>query len=1134
MLNLTDIIKNGDNSVKGLSECFRQGIPSAVFGVTDAFKHFLVAAVDSTVLLVCRDTVSAIDAYGAIKQFAPAKNVIYIPPRDEVLIMSRAFSKDAVYTRIESATNIEKADVIVAPVQTLMQIFPKKVVNVTVEKGGECSSDELVTTLVSFGYKRTEVAESKGTFNKRGDVLTVFPINAEYPVRIDFFGDEAESIKTVEPETGRRIDFLNEVTICQAEEFIFADDDLSAVIDELKRELKNADADNRARLNAVFADIEIAAETRDFDTLNYAAAFSRDCGRLTDILRKDAVVVFDEAKRVYETALLYEKEFKERFGSLSKAGEVFSFKQNVLFSAEELKNALGKFKECAMQTVASAIPFFNPLKIINPRVSAVASYRTAIKEVYSDIKNWTFTGYDVVLFAGTEGRAKNFAGDLAENGITARISDTVCENGVTVSPFAVKRGFIFHEGKLAVIGSGNLFAEKPSERRIKNRKSAFFTAPETGDYCVHETHGIGRVLGTKRISSTEGTKDYVAVEYAAGDVLYVPVEQMDILTRYLGAEKNPKLSKIGGKDFEKIKKSVRESIRKMSFDLKKLYNERSEIKGYKFVCDGDLKDAFDGGFPFEETPDQKSAEKDIINDMTEGKVMDRLICGDVGYGKTEVALRAAFLAITNGKQVAMLAPTTILTEQHFNTAVKRFANFGIRTACLNRFRSRAEQNAVLRGLKDGSIDFVVGTHRLLSGDVGFKDLGLLILDEEQRFGVEHKEKIKLLKKNVDTLTLSATPIPRTLHMALSGIRQISTITTPPRNRLPVQTYVVEETDALIKDAVSREINRGGQVFILYNRVESIFNFAERVKAVIPDVRITVAHGRMEEKTLENNIMAFYRGETDVLISTTIIENGIDLPKANTLIVIDADNMGLSTLYQLKGRVGRSDRLAYAYFTYKRDKILSDAAFERLNAIVEFAEMGSGIKIAMRDLEIRGAGNVLGAQQHGHMDKIGYELYSKLLREELSEKEEVVPELDLRVSAYIPDEYIERNSAKMDVYKQIAETDSDETEKELRAELEDVYGKIPKETDNLINIAAVKRMASKLGVSCLKVSKDGASATFASFKTFGDKKLQGALDEFSDSVKVKMAGEPQIEFVGQNGDNEGKLLLMKAFFAAATE
>ena len=786
-----------------------------------------------------------------------------------------------------------------------------------------------------------------------------------------------------------------------------------------------------------------------------------------------------------------------------------------------------------MQNLSTAIRFFNPLKIINPQCGGVIDYQLDFKEVFTDIENWVRTGYSVTVCTATAKRADDLRYELSIRNLGSSINSDKPLGGIQISTEKLSRGFIFHEEKAVLLGSGNLYAKPTVQKRLKSKKQVFFSAPETGDYCVHETHGVGRVLGSKKISSTEGTKDYVAVEYAGGDILYVPVEQMDILTRYLGSEKKPRLSKIGGKDFERIKNNVKESIKKMSFDLKQLYRERDEMKGFKFQADDELQKVFESSFPFEDTPDQALANEDIEKDMTSGKVMDRLVCGDVGFGKTEVAFRAVFRAIINGKQAVMLAPTTILAEQHFNTACERFKDFGIKIACLNRFKSPKQQKQILESLKKGEIEFIIGTHRLLSKDVEFKDLGLLVLDEEQRFGVEHKEKIKTLKKNVDAITLTATPIPRTLHMSLSGIRSISTINTPPKKRLPVQTYVTEQTDTLIKDAVTREVNRGGQTFILYNRVESIFNFADRVRALMPDLKITVVHGQMDEKVLENSIMAFYRGESDVLISTTIIENGIDLPKANTLIVIDADKLGLSTLYQLKGRVGRSDRLAYAYFTFQRDKILTDTAFERLNAIVDFTEMGSGIKIAMRDLEIRGAGNILGAEQHGHMDKIGYELYSKLLKEELTGVEEVVPELDIRVTAYIPDAYMESNTKRMDAYKEIAELSSKEEELEFVSTVTEAYGPFPKEAENLLNIAMVKALAMKFKVSKITVTKSLVGLEFSSLNALADKRLGLAMQEFSDTVWLNMAEKPVVEFKRDFMDNSAMLKTVREFLAFAS-
>ena len=1124
-------LNESENSVKRFTENIRRGIPTAVFGVNESFKHILAASVAAPVLYVARDGVAAEAACKAFRELG--KKVAYIPPKDELLLSAKAFSKESVYARIIAADKIAGAEIAVLSIETLVQPFPKSVEKLVIKTGEERDLGETVKRLVALGFKRSETAESKGVFAVRGDVLDIFPIDSEEPFRADFFGDTVESIKKVDPETRKNLGFCEELTVLSAEEFRISERTLSGLENIIKEELKNAPKGAYARMKVVAEDLISSAACGDESAISVLSPLAENFGSVFDALPKNFAIVADEPKRAFDAATLYEREFSERFASLYAGGEVFSFAKRNFFGIEYVKDEFARASVAAVQTLATAVPLFNPLDIINPSVSAVSDYHRDFSEVYRDADNWLKDGYRVIFFAGEEKRAERLCGELSDRNIPCALGKKFPSAGAAVTPEIFGKGFIFHEEKLAVIGTSDLYA-KSLEKKTKPRskKQTFFTAPAAGDYCVHETHGVGRVLGNKKITTTEGTKDYISVEYSGGDVLYIPVEQMDILTRYLGAEKSPKLSRIGGADFEKVKAAVRESIKKMSFDLKKLYSERNALNGFPFSSDEELEKAFDEAFPFEETPDQIAADEDVKRDMESEKVMDRLICGDVGFGKTEVAFRAVFRAVENGKQAALLAPTTILTEQHYATALKRFAGFGIKIACLNRFKTDKECAQIIEALKKGEVDFVIGTHRLLSKDVAFNDLGLLVLDEEQRFGVEHKEKIKLLKKNVDAITLTATPIPRTLHISLSGIRPISVINTPPKKRLPVQTYVTEETDALIKDAVTREINRGGQAFILYNRVESIFKFAERVRSLMPDLKFTVCHGRMDEKTMEKNVLSFYEGETDVLISTTIIENGIDLPKANTLIVIDADRLGLSTLYQLKGRVGRSDRLAYAYFTFKRDKILSETAANRLTAITEFTEMGSGIKIAMRDLEIRGAGNILGAEQHGHMDKIGYELYSKLLREELSGKEERVPELDVRLSAFIPDSYIESKSARMDVYKEIAEIASEKEEKELIAALSDNYGELPAETENLIIISAVKRLAMKFGADLVTVTKAEASITFDNYKAFANAGLQRALDAYDKETSVVMTGAPKIAFDKRGGDNYESLRLMRAFLERA--
>ena len=1109
------------NSVNEFCESIRQGIPSAVFGVSGAFKNYLVSNIDSKVVYVVKDSVVAESHVKQLMEFTH-KKVIYIPPRDVNLVVIKAFSKDVVFERITALSSIEESDIIVVTPESLLQGTNNKFTSIVLKKGEDVDISLIVKSLVSLGYERVEMVTSKGTFSVRGDLLEVFPINSQNGYRLDFFGDNIESIKIFNPENRESLGFAEQIKVLQAVEFTFNCDDIEQIKQLFDSQIEKANKQAATRLVELKDQVVSAFMNNDLDTLSSLSYLSKENTCFLSLIDKETVFIFDEAKGVNEVLTFYEREFLDRFDSLINSGEVLSSARNSLYSIEYIMEGLKQYRMSAVQTLSTAIPFFNPLKIINPRVSGVANYHLDFSEVYSDISNWLVSGYSVIVFTGAVARSQTLNLDLSKNGIASTLVKPSRCAGVMISHKTISQGFVFHEEKIAIIGSGNLYLRESQAKRFKSKKQTFFTAPEAGDYCVHEVHGIGKVLGVKKISTLESTKDYIAILYAGGDVLYVPVEKMDFLSKYLGAEKTPKLSRIGGVDFERVKKTVRESIKKMSFDLKRLYSERKQTQGYMFESDSELEQAFANAFPFEETADQLVSEKEIKGDMVSPYVMDRLVCGDVGFGKTEVAFRAVFRAIINGKQAVMLAPTTILTEQHYNTAVNRFKDFGVTIACLNRFRSKAEQAKIIQDLKEGKIDFVIGTHRLLSKDIGFKDLGLLVLDEEQRFGVEHKERIKLLKKNVDTLTLTATPIPRTLHMSLSGIRAISTINTPPKKRLPVQTYVVEESEGLIRDAVIREVNRGGQVFILYNRVESIYTFAEKIRAILPNIKMTVIHGQMDEKMMENGISEFYNGQTSLLVSTTIIENGIDLPMANTIIVIDADRLGLSTLYQLKGRVGRSTRLAYAYFTFKKEKILTTTAYERLNAIIEFTEMGSGIKIAMRDLEIRGAGNILGAEQHGHMDKIGYELYSKLLREELTESYDIVPDLDINITAFIPESYMESASARMDSYKEIAEIKDEETEREFIQGVEGQYGTLPIEVKNLIDISMVKFLAMKIGVSKIIINKERTCLIFEDLSALKDGVVVNTVENSNIPCNINVVGKINVDFIN-NGENSQKML-----------
>ena len=1097
-----------------LANDIRLGTPTAVFGVSAPHRALIAATCfEKRLVYVCDNAQTAARTAEEIAGFS-GESPALLTAKDEVLLYKDAVSKDALFRRLNALYEISRgAKCIVADVEALMQIFPKKLPVLELKEGEDVDFSSLASRLTEMGYVRSAAVESKGAFALRGDILDIFPVNAENPARVDFFGDTAEKIKPYNFITGERLPLVKELSVCAATDVFFEEGEQRRVKEILFGELsdfKDAAAYNRA--SAVAGEISAKLEGGApfggasflLPVLENAAAFDEFIG--------GAVYVFDETKLISDRLDALCKEHAERFHRLVKGGEIFPFSEGQLLSRGAFSEKIAKFQCAALQSFASKTYFFDPLKIYNMHSTPVGRYLNSFLNLANDIRSWRSNGYRVMLYCGSPSRAEKMREMLSDEGISYAQcpAELTMLKGVAVLDEELDRGLILHDCKLAVIGTGDMYTKSPAKKRIRRKRNDMFTSPEVGDFAVHETHGVGKIVGTKKIETTDGTKEYIALEYRGGDVLYVPVEQMDILSRYMG-EETPSLSRIGGAEFEKVKQRVKASLKEMAFDLRKLYAERAEKRGFAFAPYDELMQEFEAAFPYEETPDQLASFAEIRADMCSEKVMDRLLCGDVGYGKTEVAFRAAYLCVLNGKQAALMCPNTILCQQHYETALKRFADFGVNIEVLNRFKSPAEQDKILARLSRGEVDFIIGTHRLLSGDVKFKDLGLLVLDEEQRFGVEHKEKIKNMKSDIDCLTMTATPIPRTLHMSLSGIRDISTIETPPAERLPVQTYVVEETETLIRDACIRELSRGGQVFILYNRVESIFTFAAKIGEIVPEGKISVAHGRMDKAVLENSIMKFYGGETDILVSTTIIENGIDLPRANTLIVIDADRLGISQLYQLRGRVGRGSALAHAYFTFKPEKVMTETASKRLQAIMEFTELGSGFKIAMRDLEIRGAGSVLGREQHGHMDKVGYELYAKLLKEELTGEEQTVADLDIRADAFIPEKYIEASASRLDCYKQIAEIRSIGDYKRVCLSMEENYGKMPQEVLNLLVIAVLKSYAAKFNVRKISVSAKGGRLELPSLNSLADKRLSSALDKFASSVRLDMTKTPAIEF-----------------------
>ncbi|MCH5152923.1 MAG: transcription-repair coupling factor [Clostridiales bacterium] len=1074
----------------------------AAFGVQPNEKPFIAANVNGFSLYVTSDYVEAQRVLRTVQAISSG-TVVYLPAKEDVLLFKGSSSKNAVYTRNYALHQIlTGAEVAVTTVEALMQYLPSRdrfFADCFTLKVGVCyDTAMLVKKLIDNGYRRVEGISGEGEFVMRGDILDVsMPFSKRF--RVDFFDDEVENIRAVE-EDGSSGEKVNQVEIYPLYDTTGLPQSKLQDIEHyvsMQKYKQKLPPNAHARLSEILSSLAVNAGGGTVDS-SWLTPFTQS-STLKDYLPIDTVVFWDEPKQLKQRVEFLYKEHGERVVNLSKAGEVLPIHFNALVDKAEVFNVENA------QVLLQTLPYqsdFRVEAIHNFKTGAVSNYAASEEMLATDIKNWLRLGYETVIFAGQDG-VEPTREKLSGLGVYALASDKLAANAADalILPIGIDKGFVSHTNKLVVVGTRDLGRGLNREHLRKSRKQAFLSV-EKGDYVVHDVHGIGLCEGIQKITTPSGDKDYIVVLYKNGDRLYVPVDATNMLSRYSGGE-NPTLSKLGGEDFAKVKNKVKSGIREMSIDLLKLYAEREKARGFRYRVDEYLNEEFEQYFPFKATEDQLRCQAEIFKDLGSERIMDRVLVGDVGYGKTEVAMRAAFTVVSNGYQVAVLAPTTILTEQHYKNFAERMAHFDIKVACLNRFRDSTEQKRILKAVADGEVDILIGTHRLLSRDVQFNRLGLLVLDEEQRFGVEHKEKIKTLKTNVDVLTMSATPIPRTLHMALSGIRDISTITTPPVERIAVETFVVEESDALLTDVITRELARGGQVFCVYNKVQSIDAFARNLSEMLPNAKITVAHGQMDEVALEDAVMSFADGKSDILVCTTIIENGIDIPNVNTLIVMDADKLGLSQLYQLRGRVGRSNRLAYAYFTYRRDKILSDVAYKRLSSITEYSELGSGFKIAMKDLEIRGAGNILGREQHGHMMKVGYEMYARLLAETVAElkgekpQEKLNTEVEIDIEAYAPESYIPLQADRMNFYRTLADcTTLDEIE-QLKGQIVEIYGAFPKSVDNLFAVATLKLLANSAGIVKITVRPAHGELTFAGKEQMMKKSVFDALLAFGD-------------------------------------
>ncbi len=1096
-----------------------------ITGLTDSAKpHFLYGLFEKTkksILVLVKSEVYAKKLSEQLSFYGVDSYVF--KERDFNFYNIDAGSNEIFLSRINTLkAATEKKAVFITTTEALTQpiISKDKLENsfIRLEMGGIVDENRLISDLLNSGYKRCDMVEFPGQFSKRGGIIDIFSPGNDNPLRIELFGDEIDSIRFFNPNTQLSYENLSYAEISPASEIILTDEEcknlklnLNSLKNSASESLKSNIKDDIERLEAQGVFLGIDKYIGYICTHSFADYF--------DI--NETVVVFDEPQRLLEKKDLTDNERGEMTTSLLEKEMISKDFPDIFLNSDKIIDNLTGFPCYALTGILTGREIIKPQAIFNITVTDTPSYYGKINLYISDIINYKNKGFKVIIPVPTS-KINNFKSYLNTSGIST-VSLKENENptlpGVYIIEKAAFSGFVYPEEKFALMYDSSIFGEYKKPLKSKKADSGLtFSDLQIGDYVVHNVHGIGRYIGTEQLVVDNTKREFVKIKYQGTDFLYLPANQLGALSKYIGAgERQIKLNKLGGQEFKKIKQRVRQSCAELADKLISLYAEREKTKGYSYSPDTDLQTSFEQTFPYTETDDQLKAINDVKKDMESERPMDRLVCGDVGYGKTEVAIRAAFKCACEGKQTAYLAATTVLAQQHFNTFKSRMEEFPVTVEMLSRFRTKKEQEAVLKKLKEGKVDIVIGTHRILSKDLEFKDLGLLIVDEEQRFGVEHKERLKELKKNIEVLTLTATPIPRTLHMSMLGIRDMSVLAEPPMDRFPVQTYVLEYKEAIIYDAIERELARKGQVFYLYNKVETISKVADRLQKQFPDATVSVVHGQMSESAIERRFLGMLNGEIDILVCTTIIETGIDISNANTIIVEGSDALGLSQLYQLRGRVGRSNRLAYCYFTYLKGKVLTEQSESRLKAIKEFTEFGSGFKIAMRDLEIRGAGNILGAQQHGHMDAVGYDMYMKILNSTIRQKkgeeeiEEIICRVDIKEDAYIPESYISSHDIRMLIYKKISAIKTEEDAGDIEEELTDRFSDPPYQVLSLIKIALLKAMAEEVFISEINDLKDSVTFNFFAADNLKFEKISAISDKYKGQILINAGSKPGFSY-----------------------
>ncbi len=1150
---ITELIQKDPDFQNVISNIQKQMKDQLVAGLHGSSKPVFLASVqqhvDRPLFIVTHNLFAAQKIAEDLADCLSADEVLLFPAQETLSTEVAISSPEMTSQRVEVLTKLSTGyhGIVVAPYAAVRRILPAlqsfQHLHVTIKVGDTLDLKSFLERFVELGYERVERVESKGEWSVRGGIIDFFPLSMTQAVRVELFDVTIDSIRLFDPVDQRSTTHVHEFTIQPSREIPIdpslmraAANHATELLDMQLEKMTDRQAKNKLQ-DGMGYEIECLRQGQYFPGLfKYISLLYPERHTLIDYMPVDTVMILDEPTRLVEVAKQMENDDANWALHALQDGKslpslVFSKNTDHLFHRRT-------FPTLHVSLFLRQIPTIQPQHIVNFVSRAMQSFHGQLHLLKSEVERWHKNGFQIIVLAN---------GDERKQHVMRVLADYQMEKA-QVHIGNLQSGFELPSVKCVVITEGEIFSQKQRkvrkvEKKIDNaERIKSYQELKVGDYVVHAHHGIGKYVGIGTLEIAGIHKDYLHIIYAGADKLSVPIEQIHLIQKYVGAEdKEPKLYKLGGSEWARVKSKVRSSVKDIADELVKLYAARQAVVGHAFSKDNSYQQEFEAMFPYEETPDQERAIAEIKADMELARPMDRLLCGDVGYGKTEVAIRAAFKSALDGKQVAILVPTTILAQQHYETFRERFNGYPFNIQVLSRFRSKKEQTEIIKSIKSGAVDIVIGTHRILSDDIQFKNIGLLVVDEEQRFGVTHKEKLKRIKTNVDVLTLTATPIPRTLQMSMLGVRDLSVIETPPENRFPVQTYVIEHNISLVKDAIERELSREGQIYYLYNRVQGITQIADQISQLVPDARVAVAHGQMGEQELERTILDFLDGEFDVLVSTSIIETGVDIPNVNTLIVHDADKMGLSQLYQIRGRVGRSNRVAYAYFTYQRDKVLTEIAEKRLQAIKEFTELGSGFKIAMRDLTIRGAGNLLGAEQHGFIASVGFDMYSQMLTEEIEKRkqgDEAVEHkevewnthIDMQINAYIPSEYIYNSIQKIEIYKKVADIRTFEEADELFEEMKDRFGQPPQAVLNLLCVSRIKIYGAMYHIESIQLTSAGFQIKIHSDQNtmLDGQKLITLSSKFEGRVRLMAATQIQLHIKCNGLNQQQSIDVLEAF------